>query len=118
MELIKKDFTAVKTTETARYERTDYTLGSYSVSHCFITYADGTTRERFDIKGEMFDVAGQRRYLPEIYFDDGFYGEDKKWFEIQTTSYGALTPDKIKEVVAGYEQALEAVAILTKEFIK
>lgn len=109
MELYKFDHKE-KTTENARYECTDYTLGHYLVSHYIATYTDGDVRERFVISGHS-------RYLPEIYFDDGCFGE-KKSFNIQTTSYGAMTVDKIKEVVAGYQRAIEAVEILTKEFLK
>ena len=103
-----------KDAEDKHYEATEYELGEHVVTRYIPTDVNKEwTLERFDIEAK-----DRNGYLPQIYFDDGFYGEDKKWFEIQTTSYGALTPDKIKEVIAGYEEAMEAVAILTKEFIK
>lgn len=109
MKLNKFDYQE-KTTENSRYECTDYTLGHYLVSHYIATYTDGDVRERFVISGHS-------RYLPEIYFEDGCFGEEKR-FEIQTRAYGTMTVDKIKEVVAGYQRAIEAVEILTKEFLK
>lgn len=46
------------------------------------------------------------------------FGERKSEFKIQTTSYGALEPAEIQEVIKGYETAMKVVEILTKEFIK
>ena len=56
-------------------------------------------------------------YMPDIYTkttDDGtLIG-----FEIQTTSYGALSVEETKKVVAGLTTAIEVVEILTKEFVR
>lgn len=111
MELIKTNYKELDH-DGIHYETTEYDLGGYEVEYYTATKGSDR-RERIHVS-----VKDRRSYLPEIYYEDDFYGKDKKWFDIQTTSYGAMTPDKIKEVVAGYEQALEAVAILTKEFIK
>lgn len=55
-------------------------------------------------------------YIPEIYYQDDFYGESKPRFEIQTTAYGAKSPEEIQKVIAGYQEALEVVELLTKHF--
>ena len=59
----------------------------------------------------------REEYLPEIYvIDDGemhVFG-----FEIQTTSYGSLSAEETKKMIAGLNEAIEVVEILTKEFVK
>lgn len=111
MELIKRkemqvDFDGI------HYETTIYDIGGYEVS--YLRASKGAERtERICVDKTDFD-----RYLPTIYSTDDIFGNGKKGFEIQTTAYGAMSPAKIKEVVAGYEEALEVVEILTKEFIK
>ena len=52
------------------------------------------------------------RYLPEIRYNN--WGEEKE-FKIQTTSYGSLKPEEIKEVIKGYETAMYVVAVIKNE---
>lgn len=56
-------------------------------------------------------------YLPDIYCRDDIEGNVIA-FEIQTTSYGSLETEEIKKMVAGLNEAVEVVEILTKEFVK
>ena len=56
-------------------------------------------------------------YMPEIYTRETDEG-DLIGFEIQTTSYGALSVEETKKVVAGLTTAIEVVEILTKEFVR
>lgn len=58
----------------------------------------------------------EERYLPEIRYEDGFWTTEKPKFTIQTTAYGALDSAEIHKVVAGYQQALQVVEVLTKNF--
>lgn len=56
-----------------------------------------------------------KEYLPSIYYRT-YRNKEKNHFEIQTTAYGALDADEIRKVIAGYQQALEAVEILERNF--
>ncbi len=56
-------------------------------------------------------------YLPTIYCRDG-YGTGIQGFEIQTTSYGALSPEETRKMVDALNQAVEVAEILTKTFVK
>ena len=85
-----------------------YELGSYEVS--VITYDSGW--QNIYIKTNR-----SNRYQPEIYPRDDMEG-NVIGFDIQTTSYGALQPDQIRKVIEGMEEAIQAVEILTKEFVK
>lgn len=85
-----------------------YDLGGYEVS--VITYDNGW--ENISIRSDR-----QNRYQPEIYPRDDMEGH-VIGFDIQTTSYGALQPDQIRLVIEGLEEAVKAVEILTKEFVK
>lgn len=50
-------------------------------------------------------------FLPAIYeCTDGKNNEEQAGkFEIQTTSYGALSPDDIEKVIDGYKKALDTI---------
>lgn len=91
----------------------EYTLGTrYLVERYETTYTDGTKLDNIYIKAA--DPAD--RYLPEIYYNDDFFGQKKPRFEIQTTSYGPLAPEEIQKVIDGYNEALAAAAALTAAF--
>lgn len=83
-----------------------YKIGKYTIN--VVDYLDGTAY--ITTEPEKVD------YLPHIYSRDD---NDMKvlGFEIQTTSYGALSVEEIQKVVAGYNEALKVVAVLTKEFV-
>lgn len=95
-----------RTTEDRRYDL--YVIGKYEV--CVTTFESGY--RYIDTRVDRID----NRFIPEIYCRDDFEGHILG-FEIQTTSYGALSADEIKQVIAGYNEALEVVEILTKEFV-
>lgn len=50
--------------------------------------------------------------VPEIYDEYNSFGSTTTGFTIKTTDHGALPPDKIEKVVAGYTYALAVVKIL------
>lgn len=109
MELIKVSYKAMEA-EGKKCEGTGYALGeNYYVEKRVTTYADGQEYVRIYVNeyGE---------YTPKIYYEDDFYGKKMPRFEIQTCAYGALNPEEIKKVISGYQMAIEAVEILTKEF--
>lgn len=99
-----------------KYEGTTYTLGeNYMVERYHTTYSNGNTYLIIYVKYANYEEA-RNNYLPEIHYRDDFFGKTEPRFEIQTTSYGALNPEEIKKVIAGYQEALEAAEILTKAF--
>lgn len=56
-------------------------------------------------------------YAPYIYFEDKMFGDTVKRFTIQTTSYGALEVQEIKEMMSAYNTAIEVVEVLEKNFL-
>ena len=86
----------------ARYE-----IGDYKVKD--LTYSWG---HRVEVS-----TRNRERYLPDIYCrtdDEGVI----VGFEVQTTSYGALAAEEIKKVIAGLEEAVQVVEILTVKFVE
>ena len=57
------------------------------------------------------------RYLPSIIYRDDEDG-NLEGFDIQTTSYGALSIDEIEKMVNSIEKAVKVVEILTEKFVK
>lgn len=62
-------------------------------------------------------IYGSGEYLPEIYYDDGFWSDGAPKFTIQTTAYGAMGAEEIEKVVEGYQEAIEVVKVLEANFI-
>lgn len=99
-----------------KYEGVTYTLGEhYTVERYIKTYKDGSVYQNFYVKVADYNE-GRKNYIPEIYYEDNYFGERNPRFEIQTTSYGALNPEEIQKVIKGYQEAVEAVEILTNRF--
>lgn len=98
-----------------RYELTEFTLGEhYTVKRYITRYEDGTVRKSYEVNTDWND--SRENYIPKIYYSEDWFGKSMPRFEIQTNSYGALDAESIKKVIAGYQEALEAVEILTKNF--
>lgn len=103
---MKYDITLVKSKEEDGRKYELYQIGKYKVS--ITTYSDG---------GSYANISKDHseRYLLEIYArEDGTI----TGFEIQTTSYGAMPADEISKVIAGLEEAMEVVKVLTEKFVK
>lgn len=91
-------------------ERKVYDIGNYKVT---VDWEDGKIDDilaREDWRAE---------YVPEISLRGNRCWDDNKKlrFEIQTVAYGAKEVEDIQKVIKGYEEALEVVEILTKEFL-
>lgn len=83
---------------------------------CYEVYV--TTYKNCDFR--MISVVNKDRsvdFIPDIYYEDGVFGNGEKKFKIQTISYGALDAAEIQEFIAGYNMAIEVVDVLTKEFL-
>lgn len=103
---MKYEITLVKFKEEDGRKYELYQIGKYEVT--ITTYSDGCSFA--NIRKDHSE-----RYLPEIYAR-----EDRTitGFEIQTTSYGALPVEEISKVIAGLEEAMEVVKVLTEKFAK
>ena len=98
-----------------KYERDEFTLGKhYTVVRNITRYEDGDKMVRICVNLSYEDR--HNNYFPEIYYEDDIFGESKPEFKIQTTAYGAMNPDEIQKVIAGYQEAIEAVRILNMNF--
>ena len=112
-----KEQRAVSPTDSERfYIREEFECGKYKIDRTASNYMSenkGYTAIHYSI------TRGDEKYLPRIYYSDdlGIDGITPK-FTIQTTSYGDLDPEEIKEMIKGYEEAIEVVEALTKKFIK
>lgn len=114
MNLIKKEY-KTKVENGTKYEATEYSLGEhYEVEMYVTTYESGTVCRRIYVNVSYEDR--HENYIPEIYFEENYFGKHMTRFEIQTASYGAMNPEEIQKVIAGYQEAVEAVEVLTKEF--
>ena len=98
-----------------KYERDEFTLGKhYTVVRNITRFENGERYIRFYVNLSFEDR--HNNYFPEIYYEDGVFGEAKPEFKIQTAGYGAMNPEEIQKIIAGYQEAIEAVEILTKNF--
>lgn len=109
IELIKE---ATQNKEEVKTTYRLYQAGKYEVDVTDREYKDGNTWRNIGISKDY-----NERFLPEIFFSNSIISKGEEKFNIQTTSYGSLEPDEIKQVIEGYEYALEAVRILTEKFI-
>lgn len=90
------------------YENITYEIGDYEVEHIITTFEDGTVWDRVQVNNP-FDLD----FIPQIYFEA--VGTDRE-FLVETKPYGELQIEDIKEIIDGYQQAIDVVEILTKEF--
>lgn len=90
-----------------------YRIGAYEVEVQTNTYQDGAEWRNIQVRKDS-----SARFLPDVYFDNGSENDKPDRFIIQTSGYGSMDPDGIREVIAGYEQAMAVVECLTVEFVK
>lgn len=83
------------------------------------TIADYTVRvvDYGSFKSVSTQRTERKEFLPEIYCRDDMEG-NILGFEIQTTSYGAITVEEIQKMMKALKEAVEVVKVLEKEFVK
>lgn len=95
------------------YRTEEFTLGErYEVEVYDTTYESGTAIRKIYVEA----MDRNDRYLPEIYYRADIFGKREPGFKIQTTAYGSLGIEDIQKVIAGYQEAIEAVKVLTEAF--
>lgn len=98
----------LETTKTVENKQVNiYKIGRYTVKQ--VVYQDSSFY--MGVRAEKDD------YLPAIYARDDLQC-NVTGFEIQTTSYGALSAEETKKMVAALNEAVEVVEVLTAEFLK
>lgn len=92
----------------------DFKVGRYFVRRTISPMSDGEVWTRIQVQGDR-----DAEYLPPIQYDDDVWSDNPNpRFEIQTTAYGAKGVEDIEKVIAGYQEALEVVNLLTEKFLK
>ena len=86
-----------------------YEIGSYSTK--VVTYPDHSLY--ITVRKEV-----GREYLPDIYCRHNDNDGSVLGFEIQTTSYGAISGEETKKMIAALNEAIEVVETLEKHFVK
>lgn len=66
--------------------------------------------------GKVITITISPKTNTDIVIPDIHYDSIKAAFEIQTTSYGAVSKSTIKEMIAGYQIAVETVELLERNF--
>ena len=92
----------------------NYTCGDYMVNVYTTVYSDDGTTYR------TIRVGSVKEYAPSIFHNEGISIDGtvaREYFEIQTTAYGAKEVDEIERIIAGYQQAVAVVTLLTAKFI-
>lgn len=108
---MKLDLTAhtVKYTKDGILQRDEYKIGNYTVA-------------RTSISDEYVIINVTRnykmRYLPDIIYFDEPFGNEHAEFKVQTTAYGAVTPNEVPQIIEGFEEAMEVAKVLNKRFGK
>lgn len=98
----------VRTKEVNNKKVEIYEIADYEVK--VVIYEDGT---------KYITVRETRGgYVPTIYCRTNDDNGDILGFEIQTTSYGALSVEEISKLVNDLEEATQVAEILTAEFVK
>ena len=114
MELRQVDYKS-KVEDGKLYSSTCFGVSEHYTLEVYTIHRDGKEiYKRIGVEVSYEDRT--ENYIPEIYYQDDFYGKSKPRFEIQTTAYGTKSPEEIQKVIAGYQEAVEVVELLTKHF--
>lgn len=113
-----KEQRAVSPTDSERfYIREEFECGKYTVVRTATNYSS----KNKDYTAINYSITrGDGKYLPRIYYNDWSCLDENATpkFTIQTTAYGDLNPEEIREMIKGYEEAIEVVEALNKKFIE
>ena len=96
-------------------ERTIYKVGSYQV----LVYGAEYKHGGYEI---MVRTPADERFAPDICLMDEFKTDGmlirtvRQTIGIQTTSYGSLKPEEIKEVIRWYEIAMEVAESIKERY--
>lgn len=87
-----------------------FEIGHYEIERTTETYEDGTQKEWFRTARDT-----DAEFCPEIEFQS--VGGEREFVAITPGSW-EVTVDELKQLIAGYQEALEAIGVLTEAFIK
>lgn len=90
-----------------------FEIGCYKVDRGYKRYHENGA----EVTG--YDIYSDKEYAPNIYYTESWTKDDlTPEFRIQTSSYGAMKPSEIQKIIAGYQEAVEVVEVLTNTFLK
>ena len=104
-----------KDADGAHYGRDIYSIGKYEVTDDSTILENGSVRHEIYIRVVGSD--SDRRYLPDIYYQNDRWGTRKPEFKIQTTAMGLLSLEEYPTFFAAQKTALEVATILTRDLI-
>lgn len=104
------NITLIETKEREGDKLYKYAAGRYQVRK--VDHACGYTSI------EVIPIDRSDRYLPEIYARSNIKDNTPYAFEVQTTSYGALSTEELQKVIANLQEASEVAQALAEMFIK
>lgn len=90
-----------------------YKVEDYTV--IVTAYEDGCMLVR--VKKDMEDSSERKYYMPSIYGREDIETGDLIEFVIQTTSYGSLSIEETKKMMADIEKGIAVAEFLTEKFI-
>ncbi len=100
----------LRTREDEEAVRKEYEIG------CYLAYVSTYKNSELLIIS-LVEKEDASKYAPQIYFENRRFGKKVNEFTIQTTSYGALGVQEIKEMMNAYNTALEVVEVLKKNLL-
>lgn len=100
----------LRTGEDEEAVRKEYEIG------CYLVYVSTYKNSELLIIS-LVEKQDASKYAPQIYFENRKFGKTVNKFTIQTTSYGALGVQEIKEMMSAYNTAIEVVEVLEKNFL-
>lgn len=101
----------IETVENGTGKTNIYNISNYTIRETIYVNGDRYITNYFDSK---------ERFTPDIYpiySNDGLGGEIVD-FKIQTSSYGTLTLEEMRELIKAYKNAIAIIEVLKDKFIK
>lgn len=101
----------VKEYKTSKIEQ--YTIEGYKIKEVYYKDKEGKFFNGGRIDRIEVECSG-RKYMPKIFVDSSLLSEEFEIIDIciQTTSYGSLPTNEVKEVIKGYQKACRVVSKL------
>ncbi len=101
----------VKEYRTSKIEQ--YTIEGYKIKEVYYKDSEGKYYNGGRIDRIEVECSG-RKYMPKIYVDTNLLKDDLEITDItiQTTSWGSLPTNEVKEVIKGYQKACRVVSKL------
>lgn len=100
----------IKTVENGTGKTNIYNISNYTIRETIYVNGDRYITNYFNSK---------EKFTPDIYpiYSNGGLGGEIVDFKIQTSSYGTLTLEEIRELIKAYKNAIAIIEVLKKELL-